>query len=117
VRLHLEDKRTEDMSPQDGHIRLTIQDTGIGMSETDQSAIFNAFSQADTSKPRAYGGMGIGLFLVHKLANAMGSAVELSSEPGKGTVISFDLKWTEPQSEPAIPTPRCRRRNIRHDHS
>jgi len=103
IRIHLEDKRTEDMPAQIGHIYLTIQDTGIGMSDDDKAAIFQAFSQADTSKSRAYGGMGIGLSLVQKLIHAMGSDVHLTSTLGKGTEIGFDFKWTEPETHSNLP--------------
>lgn len=103
IRIHLEDKRTENTPAKTGHIRLTIHDTGIGMSDDDKAAIFQAFSQADTSKSRAYGGMGIGLSLVQKLIHAMGSDIHLISCLGKGTQIGFDFKWTEPETHSNLP--------------
>lgn len=113
IRLHIEDKYTNGKDiEQGGLIGITIHDTGIGMSETSQAAIFNAFSQADTSKSRAYGGMGIGLALVQKIMQALGAELKLMSTLGKGTCISFDLRWATPkikdtlQSEAELKTVR-----------
>lgn len=102
IRIHLEDMRDGSTPAKTGHMRVTIHDTGIGMSDNDKAAIFQAFSQADTSKSRAYGGMGIGLSLVQKLIHAIGSDIHFTSTLGKGTEIGFDLKWTAPETQPAL---------------
>ncbi len=97
IRLHIEDKTSAvDIKQGRSTIGITLQDTGIGMSEADRVAIFQAFSQADTSKTRAYGGMGIGLSLVQKLMQAMDTTLKLTSTLGKGTSFSFDMTWSAP---------------------
>ncbi|MEM9060681.1 MAG: ATP-binding protein [Pseudomonadota bacterium] len=82
---------------EDAGLKLSVHDTGIGMSEEEQDRVFEAFSQADTSTTRRYGGTGLGLSIVKGLVAAMGGQISLKSAPGKGTSITVDL--------PLVPSP------------
>ncbi|CAA6798840.1 MAG: Unknown protein [uncultured Sulfurovum sp.] len=72
-------------------IRFSIQDTGIGIPKNKQSQIFDAFSQADVSTNRKFGGTGLGLTISRRFVELMGGTLELISEKGKGSTFYFDL--------------------------
>jgi len=76
---------------QPGSIHFTVADTGCGIPQDRQAAIFQAFMQADTSTARRYGGSGLGLSISQKLAQQMGGAIWLESELGKGTKFHVTL--------------------------
>jgi len=71
--------------------RFSVRDTGIGIPLEKQAAIFEAFTQAERSTARKYGGTGLGLSISARLAELMGSRIELESEPGKGSTFSFTI--------------------------
>ncbi len=73
-------------------LRFRVSDTGIGISEQDQTKLFQPFSQADTSITRRFGGTGLGLAISNKLLQLMGGAFEIESALEKGTRLSFDLQ-------------------------
>ena len=75
-----------------GIFKIEIRDTGIGIKEADKAKLFKAFSQADTSTTRRYGGTGLGLIISNSLAHKMGSNIHFESEFGKGTVFNFDIE-------------------------
>lgn len=70
-------------------IEFSVQDTGIGLTPEQQSRIFEAFEQADTSTTREYGGTGLGLAISKQLVELMGGNISIESEPGHGTTFSF----------------------------
>ncbi|MCL2473062.1 MAG: ATP-binding protein, partial [Treponema sp.] len=73
-------------------LRFQVNDTGIGMTEEQIGKIFEPFMQADASTTRKYGGTGLGLPLTKRLLDVMGSRLEINSQSGAGTAISFELK-------------------------
>jgi len=73
-------------------LKFAVQDTGIGIPKESQARIFDAFSQADTSTTREYGGTGLGLGIAAQLAEMMGGQMSLDSEIGEGTTFYFTIK-------------------------
>jgi signal transduction histidine kinase/CheY-like chemotaxis protein len=76
-------------------IRFEVQDSGIGVTSEQKSRIFEAFSQADTSITRKYGGTGLGLTISSRFIELMGGHLDLHSEPGDGTTFFFTIDFEE----------------------
>lgn len=72
-------------------ISFAVEDTGLGISESEQEKIFLPFTQGDSSMARKYDGVGMGLAISKRLVEEMGSTLFLKSELGKGSLFSFDL--------------------------
>jgi signal transduction histidine kinase/DNA-binding response OmpR family regulator len=72
-------------------IRISVKDTGIGITEDQQKSIFDPFTQADSSITRKYGGTGLGLTITKSLIEMMGGSIAVHSDTGKGTEFVFTL--------------------------
>ncbi|MFY8187197.1 MAG: response regulator [Flavobacterium sp.] len=72
-------------------VRFSVTDTGIGIKKENLSKIFEAFSQADNSTTRQFGGTGLGLNISNKILSMLGSKIKLNSVFGLGSVYYFDL--------------------------
>ncbi|MGP9589888.1 ATP-binding protein [Halomonas sp. AOP42-B2-16] len=72
-------------------LNLSVSDTGIGLSNAQQQALFSAFSQAEPSHSRQFGGSGLGLTICRQLIERMGGEIAVESELSKGTTFSFTL--------------------------
>jgi signal transduction histidine kinase/CheY-like chemotaxis protein len=72
-----------------GKLIVSISDTGIGIAKDKQKHIFKAFSQAENSTTRKYGGTGLGLTISSRLISLLGGVLKLESEEGKGSTFSF----------------------------
>ncbi len=81
---------SEDPEAQDA-ICFKVQDTGIGMDESELGRIFEAFSQADVSTTRKFGGTGLGLAISKKMVELMGGELKVTSKKGKGSTFYFEI--------------------------
>ncbi|WP_331459130.1 ATP-binding protein [Pseudoalteromonas sp. NZS100] len=83
---------------------ITVSDTGIGIKPSQHKKLFNAFTQADSSTSRQFGGTGLGLTIAKELSQLMGADITLKSEVHKGSTFTFSmrLETTEPKKEHVI---------------
>ncbi len=88
-------------------IRFTVKDTGIGIPPTYMPQLFSAFTQANGTTTRKYGGTGLGLTICKHLVKMMGGHIEVESEPGKGAhfsfTLAFDVQREDKYQKPVIP--------------
>lgn len=86
-------------------LRFDVQDTGVGIPKEKQQIIFEAFTQADSSSTRRFGGTGLGLTIASQLVRLMGGQLWLESEPGKGSVFHCTARFKNASHLPG-PEPR-----------
>lgn len=78
----------------EGVFLFSVSDTGIGIPEEKQEAVFRSFIQADSSAARRYGGIGLGLTLSRRFIEVMGGRIRLESREGAGTTVDFTVPLT-----------------------
>ena len=89
VKYNVEDGRVDILvSSEERGAAVTVTDTGIGIPAEYQDRVFERFFRVDKSRSKASGGTGLGLSIVKHIARYHGAAVELRSEPGRGTAVS-----------------------------
>ncbi|MDL2294662.1 response regulator [Ruminococcaceae bacterium OttesenSCG-928-D13] len=76
---------------QEARIRLSITDSGIGMTDEQRARLFKAFEQADGSISRRFGGTGLGLAISQSIVGLMGGKISAESSPGAGSTFTFDF--------------------------
>ena len=77
--------------PQSARYRITVEDSGIGMTKAQEEAVFGAFVQADDSDTRRYVGSGLGLSISSMLAELLGGELSVTSEKGQGSSFTLAL--------------------------
>ena len=83
-------------------VGFSVQDTGVGIAADQLNAIFEKFTQADSSTKRNYGGTGLGLAITKSLLELMGSRIEVKSEVGTGTRFRFELLFDRADAPPRL---------------
>ena len=78
---------------------FTLEDSGIGISESQQQQIFTSFTQGDNNIKRRFGGSGLGLYISHQLALLMGGKITVKSKLGQGSVFTFILPFSDISAE------------------
>jgi signal transduction histidine kinase/CheY-like chemotaxis protein len=96
----------------DVELITSVRDTGIGMTDAEQSRLFESFSQADSSITRRFGGTGLGLAISKALAVKMGGTIEVESRHGIGSTFTFSVVLHRPERR-ATPRPVEALRNRR----
>ncbi|SDR55848.1 ATP-binding protein [Paraburkholderia tuberum] len=84
---------------------IEVEDSGIGISPEQQAMLFRAFSQADTTIKRRFGGTGLGLALCARLTDAMGGTIAVHSVPGEGSLFTVRVPLGDCHGEPGLDMP------------
>ena len=88
----------------DGSVLVSVVDTGVGIPEAALPRLFERFYRVDSSRSRGDGGTGIGLAIARSVVEAHGGTIHAESEPGQGSVFTFDLPLARPTARPALTT-------------
>ena len=101
IRLQLADTTADGVA-----IRFDVTDSGIGIEESQQEAIFEQFTQANSGITRQFGGTGLGLSITKKLLEQQGATIQVKSKPGEGATFFFTLSFGRCQdtATPRLPT-------------
>jgi PAS domain S-box-containing protein len=96
---------SEAATPPDVVLHFSVRDTGVGIPLDRQESVFEAFTQADGTTTRAYGGTGLGLTISSKLVQLMGGRLWVESETGTGSTFHFTAIFTLAAAHEAVAAP------------
>ncbi len=107
--IHLSATRGETAPGEPERLRISVQDTGIGIEAEEIPKLFHNFSQVDASQTRRFGGSGLGLAVDRRLVELMGGRIWVDSVPGEGSTFSFEIPLRPcaeppPERPPSTPT-------------
>ena len=102
VRVMLED---ESSHSDEVVLRITVSDTGTGLTRDQMEGLFEAYHQAAAGATRHFGGTGLGLFISRSLVQQMGGEIGVESEPGKGSTFWFTLRCRRQPDSGQLPAP------------
>jgi PAS domain S-box-containing protein len=100
IKYTIEGSVTLQIHPKDNKLIFAVKDTGIGISKSDQTKIFNKFYRSEDYRTRETGGTGLGLYVATKLAKKLGTKIELTSRLNHGSTFSFTLTSLPPKQSP-----------------
>ena len=101
--INVEIRRIENAPQGRARVHFAVEDSGIGINPEKKQGIFDAFSQADSTITRKFGGTGLGLTISSKYISLMGGELAVDSEEGKGSKFFFTLDFEESPSSQADP--------------
>jgi len=99
------DVRAEEQINEEVLLRITVEDTGIGISSDKLDSLFKPFVQADASTTRRYGGTGLGLAISKRLVEMMGGTIGASSRSGEGSAFWYTLRLPLDKEFTGVPLP------------
>ena len=82
--------------PEGYHLALQVEDSGVGITQTDQQRVFDRFYRVDKSRSRAQGGSGLGLAIVKRIVEDHGGTISVKSAPDEGSTFRILLPLHRP---------------------
>jgi signal transduction histidine kinase len=89
----------------DGHLRIEVHDTGIGIAQNQHAAVFTEFTQLENPERDRHKGLGLGLAIVDGLAKTLGHPLTLRSQPGRGSMFAVTVPFGASGKQPALDLP------------
>jgi two-component system, chemotaxis family, CheB/CheR fusion protein len=105
IRIGVAPLDASELPPEPGccDLRFSVRDTGTGIAADARDALFQAFTQGDTSVTRRFGGTGLGLAICQRLVKMMQGRIGVNSEPGKGSEFWFSTRFHVAKADEATP--------------
>lgn len=104
VLLYATEALKEKQTGRERWVRITVQDTGIGIPQNQLDKVFERFNQVNTASTRKYGGAGLGLTIVKRLIELLGGDIQIESKEGLGTTVILELPYRIAQEAEQVPT-------------